>query len=142
MHARTPSYRNHEQDFKSFKSRTPLLNRSLDVTNQHHFRDFCVGNSLLKDRRVLRFHTDNNETAFKFREKTNAITIVSFLFEIISCLSVLLQAVFSGMTVSTCIWGYVSDNFGRKKVTWKLVCPLPSENVGDTNKVIYCQPCC
>ncbi|XP_074635702.1 synaptic vesicle 2-related protein-like isoform X2 [Acropora palmata] len=24
-------------------------------------------------------------------------------------------AVFSGMTVSTCIWGYVSDNFGRKK---------------------------
>ena len=27
------------------------------------------------------------------------------------------QAVFSGMTVSTCIWGYVSDNFGRKKVT-------------------------
>ncbi|CAH3194308.1 unnamed protein product, partial [Porites evermanni] len=24
-------------------------------------------------------------------------------------------AVFSGMTISTCIWGYVSDNFGRKK---------------------------
>ena len=27
------------------------------------------------------------------------------------------QAVFSGMTISTCIWGYVSDNFGRKMVT-------------------------
>ena len=30
------------------------------------------------------------------------------------------QAVFSGMTVSTCIWGYVSDNFGRKKVIYLL----------------------
>lgn len=31
-------------------------------------------------------------------------------------------AVFSGMTVSTCIWGYVSDNFGRKKEV--LACTL------------------
>ena len=28
------------------------------------------------------------------------------------------QAVFSGMTISTCIWGYISDNFGRKKVNY------------------------